>query len=351
MGKEICHPVLEGFLFHLPEDRIAQYPAEKRENSRLMVISRKTGTIRHAHFHQLPEYLETGDFLITNNTYVEKKRVYLRRKSGARLESIFLDKTGDSWEVLMKNARRIANGEILYAEKAMEYTFSVSKTPEGIFLTPLFPAENSGTFLERIGEMPIPPYLARGEESIDRERYQSIFAVKEMDGSAAAAPTASFHFSHELVDALAKKGVGMGMVRLNIGYGTFAPLRSINFEKKELHEEAYVIPEITANRLRGEKKGRIIAVGTTSLRTLETVWRKTGGEYHHSLQGKTRLFLYPPDKIQSVDGLITNFHLPGSSLILLVATFLEKELLLRAYAEAIEQEYRFFSYGDAMLIL
>lgn len=359
MSKDLFHPALEEFAFDLPSHLIARYPAEKRDHSRLLVVYKNSGKMVDANFYDLPNFLQEGDLIIGNHTYVAKKRIYLKRKTGGRLESIFLEKQPEDrcrWKVLIKKARKLKNNEILYSEKKSAYRFRVHLEGEHVFLINLTCAEKSDfsdlNMFNEIGEVPIPPYLERDEEDLDELRYQSAYAKKnDHTGTSysAAGPTASFHFTEELLNQLSKNNIEFESVRLEISYATFAPLRPKNFTEKRLHLEDYCIDPPVAEKL--VQKKRKIALGTTSLRAVESVYRKTNGKFDHSLCGATDLFLYPPDKIDSVEGLITNFHLPSSSLLLLVGCILDRELLLDAYHHAIHNEYRFYSYGDAMLVL
>lgn len=360
MSKDLFHPLLKEYYFDLPSKLIARYPTEKRDQSRLMVIRYQTGEIIDSWFYKLPEFLKENDLLIGNHTYVALKRVFLKRKSGAKIETIFLERDTESsskWKVLLKKARKLNNYEILFSEKNPKFQFQIHIENDEFFLEFIAPSNFSKekNFFDIIGEVPIPPYLEREEERIDRERYQSIYAKQlefSDDSYSSAAPTASFHFSEEVFKALGRKNIQFDSIRLNIGYGTFAPLREENFQNKHLHEETYSIFPNTVKKLKDTKNSnRIIAVGTTTLRAIESVHRKTQGRFDGFLTGNTDIFLHPPDNILSVDGLITNFHLPSSSLMLLVACMVPKDLLLKAYQHAMDNKYRFFSYGDAMLII
>lgn len=342
---------LSEYNFHLPEELIARYPAEKRDESRLMIVDRKSGTIHiEPMFRNIQNFLSNGDILVFNQTRVSKRRVYLKNKSGREFECVFLEKKmqGDkeTWKCLIKNVRKIKPGEKLFSIREDIY-FTLNRNEEGeIFLSPSVPITEE--IFESIGTIPIPPYMKRKAEAADNERYQTIFA--KSPGSVAA-PTAGLHFTEELKSGLQKKGIQMIPVELCIGYGTFSPLTEKQMQEKKLHEEEFFIPENTLELLNASKgKQRIIALGTTSLRTLESSFDSVSKRFVKR-SGITDLFVQPGDRVESIDGLITNFHLPESSLLLLVAAFAGKELILEAYHKAIENKMRFYSYGDAMLIV
>lgn len=345
------------FLFDLPENLIAKYPVEPYDHCRLLDVDRQGGKWQERFFYDLPQLLEKDDLLVVNDSRVEARRVFLRRagsasQKGARIEAVFLkalEDKGDGrlWQALIKKRQRLKDGERLSSEVNPEIVFTVRKfDDERVFLQePIF--LNEAVF-NQIGQMPIPPYLKREEEKSDRRAYQNPF--KAVGGESVAAPTAALHFTESLKNGLKKRGVQIKALTLDIGYGTFAPLTKENFANERLHEERYSISESLAKTLSEKNYRKIYAVGTTALRALESVYRLTNGRFDGHLSGKTEIFLHPPEKIQSVDGLVTNFHLPGSSLMMLVACLIELPLLRQCYEYAIEKEYRFFSYGDAMFI-
>jgi S-adenosylmethionine:tRNA ribosyltransferase-isomerase len=342
---------LSEYNFHLPEELIARYPAEKRDESRLMIVNRKTGTIHiEPMFRNIQNFLSNGDILVFNQTRVSKRRVYLKNKSGREFECVFLEKKfqddKEVWKCLIKNVRKIKPDEKLFSSRVDVY-FTMNRNKEGeIFLSPSVPITEE--VFESVGTIPIPPYMKRKAEAADNERYQTIFA--KSPGSVAA-PTAGLHFTEELKSDIQKKGIQMVPVELCIGYGTFSPLTEKQMQEKKLHEEEFFIPENTLELLNASKgKQRIIALGTTSLRTLESSFDPVPARFVKK-NGITDLFVQPGDRVGSIDGLITNFHLPESSLLLLVAAFAGKELILEAYHKAIENKMRFYSYGDAMLIV
>ena len=368
MMQRIEHPSIAEYFFHLPEELIARYPVEPYDSCRLMRISgANDNRIQDSYFYQLPDFLEEGDLLVVNNTRVEARRIFLKRQSrdhkeGARIESVFLGIAENQpsgvanpcWSVLIKKRQRLKNGEILVSEVDENIFFTLHKKDDGrTFLESSIPM--SAELFFKIGQMPIPPYMHREEETIDRTAYQNPFLnqnkrqISLPEGSVAA-PTASLHFTEDLIQKLTLKKIQIKSLTLDIGYGTFAPLKNENFVNGQLHEENYLIPEDLADILQKKLYNKLYAVGTTSLRVLESVYIMTSGNYNHSLKGQTRVFLRPPHEIKSVDGILTNFHLPGSSLLMLVSCFLGKDLLMKAYQHAIEKKYRFFSYGDAMFI-
>jgi len=356
--NEYTNLMLKEFSFHLPEDLIAKHPVYPADACRLMRLNKEEKSISNNIFYELADLLKPGDLLIANDTGVEARRIFLRRdndgkrEEGARIEAVFLEKVSheeneNRWKVLIKKRKRLKNGEILQAEKNHNVKFEVIKdTDEKLYLKE--PFEMKSNDFDKLGQMPIPPYMRREEDENDKRDYQNYF--KKNYGSAAA-PTAALHFTDNLVKNLNKKQIQIDYLTLHIGYGTFAPLKQENFQTGSLHEEYYHIPETLAKKLAAKQYNRIIAVGTTTLRALEHAHKITEGRYDDNLTGQTNIFIHPPEKIKSVDGLITNFHLPSSSLLLLTACIAEPDFLMKAYDKAIKENYRFYSYGDAMLIL
>lgn len=362
--------------FELPPELIARYPSARRGDSRLLVVEKDTGRLSDRTFADLPELLVPGDLLIFNRTRVSRRRVRLRRATGARIEALFLEELPDGrWHVLLRGAGRIRTGEVLGLEGAdtttsFQFCGRAGQTGPGLLLKPVDPGGDAvlltEEFFERFGELPIPPYLGRPAEAVDTERYQTVMAT---GGSSVAAPTAGLHFTGGLLDALQNRGVARAELELLVGYGTFAPLTDENVRTGRLHRETYTITEDCALAY-AVTTGRRVAVGTTTLRALESEWRaRTGpsgrppqsaGPEHDRPEGPRRiragthitdLFVHPPDVVRSIDGLITNFHLPRSALLLFTAAFAGTELVREAYAHAIRERYRFYSYGDAMLII
>ncbi|RHX83444.1 tRNA preQ1(34) S-adenosylmethionine ribosyltransferase-isomerase QueA [Leptospira stimsonii] len=339
---------LKDFEFELPEDRIARYPAKNRDESRLMVVEVGSEKIQvEDAFKNIVSYLKEGDVLIGNHTKVSKRRVYL--KNPLRIhEAMFLETKDGLWRCKIRNSKKLKTGDRLQDAKTGLRFFRVEgKEEEFVFLKP--DQELQEEDFQSIGEIPIPPYLKREANSEDEIRYQTLFA--KTPGSVAA-PTAGLHFSESLFQTLKEKKIQICTLELTVGYGTFQPLTEENFQNKKLHREEFFLEESSASILNLAKKEgrRIVSIGTTTLRALESTYDPITKTFR-SGAGATELFLQPNDKLQSCEGLITNFHLPGSSLLLLVSAFAGKELILRAYQRAIQEEFRFYSYGDAMLIL
>ena len=336
------------FDFHLPEELIAQTPLEKRDASRLLVVNRETGEFSDRHFDSIIDQLEPGDALVMNNTRVLPARLYGEKPgTGGHVELLLLKNTeGDFWEVLAKPAKRLKVGaQVVFGDGRLTATITeelehggriVRFDYQGIFLE----------VLESLGEMPLPPYIH--EKLADRERYQTVYAK---ENGSAAAPTAGLHFTKELLTKIEEKGVKLVYLTLHVGLGTFRPVSVDNLEDHEMHSEFYTLSEEAATTLRNVKANghRIIAVGTTSIRTLETIGNKFNGEIQAD-SGWTNIFIKPGYQWQIVDAFSTNFHLPKSTLVMLVSSFAGRELTLKAYEHAISERYRFFSFGDAMFI-
>ncbi|MGM0107093.1 tRNA preQ1(34) S-adenosylmethionine ribosyltransferase-isomerase QueA [Enterococcus sp. AZ172] len=338
----------EDFDFELPEELIAQTPLKDRDHSRLLVVDRKTGGMMDKHFHEIIEELNPGDALVMNNTRVLPARLYGEKvETGAHLEVLLLTNTeGDTWETLIKPAKRAKVGtEIIFGDGRLKAVVKeeldhggriIEFAYEGIFL------EN----LEALGEMPLPPYIKERLE--DPDRYQTVYA--EENGSAAA-PTAGLHFTTELLDEIKAKGVELVYLTLHVGLGTFRPVSVDKIEEHEMHSEFYRLTEEAATRLNQVRQngGKIVAVGTTSIRTLETIGTKFDGEIKAD-SGWTDIFITPGYEFKVVEAFSTNFHLPKSTLVMLVSAFAGRELTLSVYQHAIDERYRFFSFGDAMFV-
>ena len=334
------------FWYDLPEELIAQTPLERRDGSRLMVLNRETGEIQHKHFYDVIDYLNPGDCLVMNDSRVLPARLLGHRPTGGAVEVLLLRDLGNKcWECLCKPGKKMqpgnevsfGNGELTATVKEVREDGNrvVEFHYEGIFLE----------VLERLGKMPLPPYIK--EELQDRERYQTVYS--KVNGSAAA-PTAGLHFTPELLERVQAMGVKVGYVTLHVGLGTFRPVKEDTIEGHEMHSEYCVIPQETADLINETKRsgGRVICVGTTSCRTVES-WAAEDGTMTASA-GWTDIFIYPGYRFKVLDGLITNFHLPESTLIMLVSALAGREHVLAAYEEAVRQHYRFFSFGDAMFI-
>ncbi|NJP36574.1 tRNA preQ1(34) S-adenosylmethionine ribosyltransferase-isomerase QueA [Alkalicoccus luteus] len=336
------------FDYELPEDLIAQTPLKDREQSRMLVMDKDNGTIVHRHFYDLPEWLEAGDTLVLNDTKVIPARLLGSRKdTGGKVEMLLLHEKEDFiWEVLVKPARRIREGAVLTFGDGLLEAVCLEELPEGRRKMKL---EFSGIFpeiLDQLGEMPLPPYIQ--EQLKEKERYQTVYA--ENSGSAAA-PTAGLHFTPAMLNRVREAGVDVVTLTLHVGLGTFRPVAVDSVEEHSMHAEYYELSESAAEKLnRAKQEGRrIIAVGTTSARTLETVARDTNGEFCEA-SGWTDIFIYPGFTFRAVDALLTNFHLPKSTLVMLVSAFAGREHILNAYETAVRHQYRFFSFGDAMLL-
>ncbi len=334
------------FNYHLPEELIAQTPIEKRDESRLMVLNREAQTIEHKTFKNIIEYLEPGDCLVRNNTKVIPARIYGKKETGANVEFLLLNNIeGDIWESIVRPGNKlhvgtkVIFGDGLLTAEILEImpggTRKVKFTYKGIF----------NEILDKIGLMPLPPYIH--EELKDNNRYQTVYA--KYDGSAAA-PTAGLHFTPELLHKIEEKGIKIANVTLHVGIGTFRPVKEETVENHEMHTEHFYIKQEDAEKINATKKNgkRVIAVGTTSCRVLETIANENG--LVKETEGDTNIFIYPGYHFKCLDGLITNFHLPQSTLLMLVSALAGKEYIMKAYHEAVKEKYRFFSFGDAMFI-
>lgn len=334
------------FDFYLPEELIAQTPLEKRDTSRLLHLDKQTGEIEHRHFYDIKQYLHEGDCLVLNDSRVLPARLIGARPTGGTVELVLLKDLGDNrWECLSRPGRKtkpgqelvFGNGELtaVVEEVTLGGNRVVKFNYEGIFLE----------ILERLGKMPLPPYIK--EELQDSERYQTVYS-KEL--GSAAAPTAGLHFTKELLAEIADMGVKICYVTLHVGLGTFRPVKADKIEDHEMHSEFCIVPDETAETVNAVKRagGRVVAVGTTSCRTLESFTTEDGTL--QATSGWTNIFIYPGYKFKCIDALITNFHLPESTLIMLVSALAGRENILNAYNTAVKERYRFFSFGDAMMI-
>ena len=336
------------FYFDLPKDLIAQEPIKNRDESKMLHLDRITGEIEHKHFFDIIDYLKKGDCLILNNTRVLPARIYGIKPTGAKVEFLLLNNLGnDEWEVITGPGRKARTGDSFSFGNGLLHAEILDVLDNGNRIAKFtYQASNIYEVLDKIGEMPLPHYITHSLE--DKERYQTVYS-KEL--GSAAAPTAGLHFTAELINKIESKGVKVAYVTLHVGIGTFRPVKAENIEDHEMHSERYQIPKETAEIINKTKAdgGRVIAVGTTSCRTLESASDENGNVSECS--NSTNIFIYPGYKFKCIDGLITNFHLPESTLIMLVSAFAGKENVLNAYNVAISEKYRFFSFGDAMLIL
>ena len=335
------------FYYDLPEELIAQTPIEKRDESRLMVLNRAKQTIEHKTFKDIIDYLEPGDCLVRNNTKVIPARLYGKKSTGAKIEFLLLSRIeGDIWECIVRPGHKLKPGtEVEFGDGILKAkvldvmdggTRKVEFKYKGIF----------NEILDQIGLMPLPPYIH--EELKDNDRYQTVYA--KYDGSAAA-PTAGLHFTPELFEKIREKGVEVANVTLHVGIGTFRPVKVENVEDHHMHSEHFYIKQEDVDKINNAKKNgkRVIAIGTTSCRVLETIADENG--MVKPTEGDTQIFIYPGYKYKCLDGLVTNFHLPESTLIMLVSALAGRDYIMKAYNEAVKERYRFFSFGDAMLIL
>lgn len=350
---------LSDFDYKLPKELIAQYPAESRDSSRMLMLNRKTGEITHGRFSDFPDCVKKNDILALNNTKVMNVRLVGRRLTGGRAEIFLTEKIENRiFKALLKPSARIKErSEVVFDGSKMTARIIAKKEANNI-VEFIYPGGNIDGELARIGNVPLPPYVKRNAEDVDKDRYQTVYAKEE---GATAAPTAGLHFTREILDKVEGRGAKVMYVTLHVNYGTFAPVKTEDISKHKMHSEEFRLGKEEADSINKLKEagGRVIAVGTTSLRVLETCAvpdaRLPGYPDTRSMvrpqNGKTELFIYPPHKFKVVDALLTNFHFPKSTLLMLVSAFAGRELILKTYEEAIRERYRFFSYGDCMLIL
>lgn len=336
------------FYYELPERLIAQHPLEQRDSSRLLHVDKESGSLEHRHFTDILDYLRPGDTLIMNNTRVLPCRIYgVKQDTGAVVEFLLLNqKEYDTWECLCGPGKRAKVGtKFTFGEGLLECEV-IDVLDDGNRIVKFLFEGNFFAILDEIGQMPLPPYIT--EKLEDKERYQTVYS-KEL--GSAAAPTAGLHFTPKLMKRIEDMGVNIGYVTLHVGLGTFRPVKVDDVTKHKMHSEHYWLPQETADLINSTKKngGRIISVGTTSCRTLEAVASKYNGEIRAD-EDSTEIFIYPGYKFKCIDALITNFHLPESTLIMLVSAFLGYDKTMNAYNEAVKEEYRFFSFGDSMMI-
>ena len=339
---------IEDFDYHLPEALIAQTPLKDRDQSSLLVLGKNSGDIDHRHFKDVIDYFNQGDTLVLNDTRVMPARLFgIKEETGAKVEMLMLTQLeGNDWEVLLKPAKRIQIGDKLNFGEGKIIAECIETLNQGGRIMRLHFEGILQERLDELGEMPLPPYIK--ERLDDPERYQTVYA-KEI--GSAAAPTAGLHFTDELLSQIKQKGVNVAFITLHVGLGTFRPVSVDNIDDHEMHSEYYQMTQETADLLNATKEngGRIISVGTTSTRTLETI-RQNNSQFEAE-SGWTDIFIYPGFDFKGVDGLITNFHLPKSTLVMLVSAFSSRENILNAYNQAVAEQYRFFSFGDAMLII
>jgi len=342
---------INDFDYYLPEEQIAQHPADKRDQSQLLVVDRNTDKLEHRHFYDILEYLNPGDCLIMNNSKVIPARLFgVKEITGAKVEFLLIKRIKDDiWEAMVRPGKKLHVGDRVSFTEDGELSAKIIEHGEGG--TRIVRFEYEGDFhelLDRIGKIPLPPYIERDSDEEDKERYQTVYCKEE---GSVAAPTAGLHFTEELMEKARQKGVRIAYVTLHVGIGTFRPVKCETIEEHKMHFEEYEIDEENAAIINETKiaGGRIISVGTTSTRTVESAAAADGTVL--AGRGNTDIFIYPGYRFKVIDSLITNFHLPKSTLLMLVSALYNRENILAVYKEAVEQKYRFFSYGDAMLIL
>jgi S-adenosylmethionine:tRNA ribosyltransferase-isomerase len=338
------------FDYHLPPHLVAQEPPARRDQSRLLVVRRASGSIEHHVFGELPGLLSAGDLVVLNDTKVVNARLLGRRaRTGGKWEGLFLQVQADgSWELMCQTRGQLHEGECIHLEPGPLALELVQRTEAGHWLARPSESGNPFDILERYGHVPLPPYIRKGKPGLaDRQRYQTVYARR---AGAVAAPTAGLHFTPEVFERLRQRNIDTAFVTLHVGLGTFQPIQAADWRRHRMHREWGELPAATADALRAcrQRGGCVVAVGTTTVRLLETV--ADSGPLR-SWSGQTDLFIFPPFRFQVIDALVTNFHLPRSTLLLLVGAFAGTDLLRQAYQAAIDADYRFYSYGDAMLIL
>lgn len=336
------------FNYELPEELIAQTPLEKRDESRLMVLNRKEQTIEHKTFKNIIDFLKPGDVLVRNNTKVIPARLYGKKETGANVEFLLLNnQEGDIWECIVRPGNKLHVGTKVIFGEGLLTAEVLEILPGGTRKVKFYYNGIFNEILDKIGLMPLPPYI---HESLkEKDRYQTVYAKYE---GSAAAPTAGLHFTPELLKSLEEKGVIIANVTLHVGIGTFRPVKEDTVEKHEMHSEHFYIKQEDVEKINKAKEEgrRVIAVGTTSCRVLESIADEKTGMVK-PIEDDTEIFIYPGYKFKCIDGLITNFHLPQSTLLMLVSALAGKEYIMKAYNEAVKEKYRFFSFGDAMLII
>lgn len=342
---------LDDFNYNLPEELIAKYPTEKRDEAKMLVVDKITGNIVHKHFYDFIDYLNPDDVLILNNTKVIPARLLGKKETGANIE-IFLTRYlgNNDWQAIIRNSKRLKDGDIVTISDILKVLIKKKgeanndgNIPEHL-VELIYSNGSMEEILNKTGKIPLPPYIQREVEEKDKEDYQTVYA--KVSGSVAA-PTAGLHFTSEILEKIEKKGIKIAYVTLNVGLGTFLPVKTNDINNHKMHTESYFIPKETADII-NNKKGSLVAIGTTSLRCLEANFKK----YGKIKEGydETDIFIYPPYNFKVVDKLLTNFHLPKSTLLMLVSAFSSREIILNAYNEAIKNNYRFFSYGDCTFL-
>ncbi len=342
------------FDYELPENLIAQLPADKRENSKMLVLDKNNKTIEHKHFFDITDYIDSNSILVLNNTKVLPARLYGTKETGAKIEVFLLEAQNKTnyWSCLIKPSKRVKPDNIITISEELKVRPIKRLEDDGEWLVELIHEGDLFEILHKVGNIPLPPYIERKLKSdelkqFDMERYQTVYAKDE---GSVAAPTAGLHFTQEILEKLKAKGVEIVYVTLNVGLGTFRPVKCENILEHKMHSETFEITQEAADKINSAKAQgkKLIAVGTTTVRTLETAYKKYG--CLKACHDHSELFIYPPYEFKIINSLITNFHLPKSTLLMLVSALAGKDFIFNAYKEAIKNEYRFFSYGDCMLI-
>ena len=344
---------LSDFEYELPQELIAQMPADKRENSKMLVLNRTDKTIIHKHFYDIVDYLDNDTLLVLNNTKVLPARLFGTKDTGAKIEVFLLECVNNKlWKSLIKPSKRVKPDTQITISNELSIRALKKTDDEGEWLVELIYEGNLTDILHKVGNIPLPPYIERKTNSeelkkFDMERYQTVYAKDE---GSVAAPTAGLHFTKEILEKLKEKGVEIAYITLNVGLGTFRPVKCENILEHKMHSETFEITQEAADAINSAKANgkKITAVGTTTVRTLETAYQKYGTI--KACHGASELFIYPPYEFKIIDNLITNFHLPKSTLLMLVSALAGKDFIFQAYKEAIDNKYRFFSYGDCMFI-
>lgn len=342
---------LDDFNYNLPEELIAKYPTEKRDEAKMLVVDKITGEIVHKHFYDFVDYLNPNDVLVLNNTKVIPARLLGKKETGANIEIFLTRYLGENdWQAIIRNSKRLKDGDIVIISDILKVLIKKKgeanndgNIPEHL-VELIYSNGSMEDILNKTGKIPLPPYIQREVEEKDKEDYQTVYA--KVSGSVAA-PTAGLHFTNEILEKIEKKGIKIAYVTLNVGLGTFLPVKTNNINNHKMHTESYFIPKETADII-NNKKGSLVAVGTTSLRCLEANFKKFGKIKEG--YDETDIFICPPYDFKVVDKLLTNFHLPKSTLLMLVSAFSSREIILNAYNEAIKNNYRFFSYGDCTFL-
>lgn len=338
---------LNDFNYYLPEKLIAQYPLDQRDESRLFVINKTTEKFVHTKFKSLISFLNNGDLLVFNNTKVINARIYCKKTTGGVLEIVLTQQISKlRWFIISNRTKRLKLNDILYPDKNSDIFFII-RGRTGEYIEIETSVELTEKILYEIGEVPLPPYIKRESDRLDDERYQTIYA---QNCGAVAAPTAGLHFTDDILNEIKNKGIDIIFTTLHVSWGTFSPVRENDLSRHKMHSEKFILDDFSASKINSARNNgrRIFAIGTTSLRVLESTY-KNGVNFPG--EGYTDIFIYPPHKIRSADALFTNLHTPESTLLMLVAAFAGYDLIMKAYREAVDMEYRFFSYGDAMLII